>query len=70
MKPRPAKPRIIIAHVEFGVTGHVMPLVVLVGTIEVPVSMWWQLKRVGLLDLREESYGLVGSALFAATAAS
>jgi hypothetical protein len=43
MKPRPAKPRIIIAHVEFGVTGHVMPLVVLVGTIEVPVSMWWQL---------------------------
>ena len=53
------------------VTGHVMPLVVVVGTIEVPavLYLWWQLKQVGLLDLREESYGLVGVAFFAAIGA-
>jgi O-antigen/teichoic acid export membrane protein len=46
-------------------TGDVMPLVVMIGTIEVPALsyLWWELKRVGLFSLREESYGLVGSAL-------
>jgi O-antigen/teichoic acid export membrane protein len=50
------------------VTSDVMPLVVIVGTIEVPALfyLWWELKRVGMFDLREESYGLVGGALFAA----
>jgi lipopolysaccharide exporter len=52
-------------------TGQVMPLVVMVGTIEVPalVYLWCKLKQVGLFDLREESYGLLGSALSAAIGA-
>jgi lipopolysaccharide exporter len=52
-------------------TEQVMPLVVIVGTIEVPalLYLWWKLKQVGLFDLREESYGLVGGALFAAMGA-
>jgi lipopolysaccharide exporter len=53
------------------VTGQVMPLVVIIGTIEVPalLYLWWELKQVGLLDLREESYGLVGGVLLAAMGA-
>jgi lipopolysaccharide exporter len=53
------------------VTRQVMPLVVIVGTIEVSALLYllWNLKQVGLLDLREESYGLIGSALFAAMGA-
>jgi O-antigen/teichoic acid export membrane protein len=53
------------------VTGEVMPLVVVVGTIEVPavLYLWSELKRVGLFDIREESYGLVGAALSAAVGA-
>jgi hypothetical protein len=40
---------------------------VIIGTIEVPalLYLWWELKRVGLFSLREESYGLVGGTLFA-----
>jgi lipopolysaccharide exporter len=53
------------------VTGYFMPLVVFVGTIEVPalIYLWWKLKQEGLLNVREESYGLVGGALFAAMGA-
>jgi O-antigen/teichoic acid export membrane protein len=54
------------------VSGNIMPLIVIVGTIEVPtlLYLWWQLRQVGLFDLREESYGLVGVALFAAIGAA
>jgi len=42
-------------------TGHIMLLVATVGTIEVPglLCFWWNLRRVRLLNLREESYGLI-----------
>jgi lipopolysaccharide exporter len=53
------------------VSGHVMPLVVIVGTIEVPaiLYLWWELRKVGLFEWREESYGIVGVLLFAAIGA-
>jgi O-antigen/teichoic acid export membrane protein len=42
-------------------TGHIMLIVATVGTIEVPglLCFWWNLRRVHLLNLREESYGLI-----------
>ena len=46
-------------------TGHIMLLVATVGTIEVPglLCFWWNLRRRHLLNLREESYGLIAGAI-------
>jgi len=46
-------------------TGHIMLVVATVGTIEVPglLCFWWNLHRVHLLDLLEESYGVIAGVL-------
>jgi lipopolysaccharide exporter len=53
-------------------TAQIMPLVVMVGTIEVPalLYLWWKLKEVDLFNLREESYGLVVCIMSAAMGAA
>lgn len=45
-------------------TGNIMLLVAIVGTVEIPgmLCYWWFLHRAGLLNLREEGYGLAAGA--------
>lgn len=53
-------------------TGDILLLVAIVGTAEVPglLCFWWNLRRAGLLDLREEGYGLAAMALGGAIGAA
>lgn len=49
-------------------TGNILLLVAIVGTVELPAMLcfWFNLRRLGLLDLREEGLGLVAIAAGAA----
>jgi len=44
--------------------GNIMLLVAVVGTVQLPtvLSYWWSLRRIGVLNLRRESYGLAAIA--------
>jgi hypothetical protein len=50
------------------VTGDIMLLVAVVGTVELPglLCFLFNLQRVGLLSVREEAYGFAAAALGAA----